>query len=88
VTVKVAASRATSGLVDIEIYDPRGRKVAQRFREPVAFVAGTARTLAWSWYVGSTRRLGVYTVKIGVFGRGWVGLLAWNDRARRFTVAR
>jgi hypothetical protein len=38
--------------------------------------------------VSSTRRLGSYTVKVGVFTPGWGRMLAWNNRARLLKVAR
>jgi hypothetical protein len=88
IATKVTASRATRALVDVEVYDPLGRKVAQHSWAASSFKAATARVFAWRWYVGSTRRLGRYTVKVGIFGPSWSPLLTWRDRVRTFVVRR
>ena len=88
VTATVTASRATKALVDLELYGPTGRRVAQHWWSSVTFGAGATRTVRWTWYVSSTRAIGTYTVKVGIFRPGWHGLLAWNSRARVFRVAR
>jgi len=88
VTATITASRPTTALVNLELHNPAGRKVAQRTWSSPAFAAGTARTFHWRWYVGARRALGTWTVKIGVFRPGWYGLLAWRDGAARFRVAR
>ncbi len=79
------ASAATSVLVDVEIYGPKGHRVKQR-TWTVALAAGVRRTLAFDWHVKRTRAKGRYTVKVGVFLPGWAGLLEWNDRATTFRV--
>ena len=84
----MTASRSTSALVDVEIYDPAGRRVARRSWDRLAFSANHVRTLRWSWYVSSTRKLGAYTIKVGVFRPGWTKLLAWTSRARTIRIVR
>jgi len=88
ITVTVTASRSTTALVDLELYGPTGQRVARKAWSPVGVTAGTTRTLRWRWHVSSTRRLGSYTVKVGVFTPGWGRMLAWNNRARLLKVAR
>ena len=72
-------------LVDVEVYDAQGRVVAQRFwdgsRSPPIRACATG-----PWVVPSAQ-LGTYTVKVGVFGEGWNGLLHWNDRATTVHVS-
>ena len=85
VTTRVKASAATSVLVDVEIYGPKGHRVKQR-TWTVALAAGVRRTLAFDWHVKRTRAKGRYTVKVGVFLPGWAGLLEWNDRVTTFRV--
>ena len=84
-TAHVRASAADRVLIDVEIYGPRGAKVKQH-TWTVSLAAGATRTLSFTWHVGAHRRLGRYTVKIGVFEPGWAGLLRWNNRATTFRV--
>jgi threonine/homoserine efflux transporter RhtA len=88
VSVRITASRAASALVDVEIYAPTGRRIAQRAWPSVRLTGGVTRSLRWSWYASSTRMPGTYTVKVGVFRAGWAGLLAWNNRAALIRVTR
>ena len=87
VTATVKATVSIKALVDLEIAAPNGRRVAQRWWSSVAFTGGTARKLTWTWAVSSTRALGTYTVRIGVFEPAWASLYAWKDRAAVFHVA-
>ena len=87
--IKVIAHVRASGddrvLVDVEIYGPRGHRVAQH-AWTTDLASGTTRNLAFAWHVGAHRNLGRYTVKVGVFEPGWAGLLEWNNRATTFSV--
>ena len=86
ITVDVTADTSRRALVDVEVYDAQGRRVLQRFWDGQAFAAGQRVRYrpAWSAPVGAAA--GTYTVKVGVFGEGWTGLLHWNDRAATFRV--
>ncbi len=88
VTATIRSSASVRALVDLEIAAPNGRKVAQRFWSPVAFTRGVTRTFRWTWYVSSTRPLGTYTVRIGIFAPAWAALEKWNGRAAVFRVVR
>ena len=88
VTARVTASAGSIALVDLEIAGPNGRKVGQRSWSAVTFTGGATRTLTWTWHVSTTRPLGLYTVRIGVFTPGWSTLEVWNGRAAAFHVAR
>lgn len=88
VTATITASRSSTALIDLELYGPTGRKVAQRWWSSVSFAAGVPRTLRWTWYASSTRALGTYTVKVGVFSPGWGSLLSWSNRAALLRVVR
>jgi hypothetical protein len=85
ITASVTATRATSALVDIEVYDAAGKKVHQRFYDNQAFGAGVKRTFTAAW---TPPKAGAYTVKVGVFKPGWGVTYAWNDKAATFAVAR
>jgi hypothetical protein len=88
ITVTIKASRTATAIVDLELYGPLGRRVAQKAWTGVKVTAGTTRTLRYSWYASSTRRVGTYTLKVGVFTPGWGRLLTWNNRAGTLRVVR
>jgi hypothetical protein len=86
VTVRVTPpSAATTAVVDIEIYDPNGNRVHQRYFENVQFT-GSQRQFVTDWRPSASNPRGIYTVKIGVFGAGWQGLHHWNNQAVQFRV--
>jgi hypothetical protein len=85
-TVSVKANQNTTALVDVEVYDSVGTKVLQTFYDNQAFTANLAKTYTPSWAIPANQAPGVYTVKIGIFGVGFNGLLSWNDGAATFTV--
>jgi len=82
----VTAPTNTTVVVDLEVYSSSGR-VLQRYWENQQVVAGRPLTLTTTWAVPANARLEVHTLKVGVFGAGWSGLLHWNDRAATVTVA-
>lgn len=77
---------ATTALIDIEVYDPSGRKVFQQYWDRRSFKADKARSFSALWRVPSSAQKGTYTVKVGIFGVRWNGLEFWNDSATTFTV--
>ena len=82
----VTASANAVALVDVEVYNPDGQKVYQKFYDNRSFTAGEARTFGSYWSIPKSAAKGSYTVKVGVFKVGWAGLLAWQDVAAQFTV--
>ena len=86
IIVDVTAATSQRALIDVEVYDAQGRRVLQRFWDGQAFTAGQRVRYrpVWSAPVGAAA--GTYTVKVGLFGEGWTGLLHWNDRAATFGV--
>jgi len=87
VTASVRASAATSALVDIELYDPKGVRVRQASWDSQAFAGGVTRTFSVAW-TAPTSLTGQYTVKVGVFAPGWGPMLAWNNSAARLSVTK
>jgi hypothetical protein len=86
ITVDVTASTSRRALVDVEVYDAQGRRVLQRFWDGQSFAAGQRVRYRPVWSSPAGVAGGTYTVKVGVFGEGWSGLLHWNDRAATFSV--
>jgi hypothetical protein len=87
ITTAVRATAPASGIVvDLEIYDPQGRKVAQQVFSGQSFAAGQTRSYTWTWPVGANRERTTYTIKIGVFSAGWSTLHLWENAAGSFSV--
>jgi hypothetical protein len=83
---RVLSTTSRSALVDVEVYNPAGTRVFQRFYDNQAFSAGVARTFSPAWTVPKNAATGTYTVKIGVFAPAWGTLFTWNNSATTFTV--
>ncbi|MBV9170356.1 MAG: hypothetical protein JOZ81_09765 [Chloroflexi bacterium] len=86
VTAHVTVNQSASALVDVEIYDPAGNKVAQRYWDNHAFSPNTSRTYRFTWTVPTTAATGTYTVMVGVFAPGWGVVYSWNNDVATFTV--
>jgi hypothetical protein len=84
--ISVTSSTAMRALVDIEVYDPAGAKVAQQFYDNRSFVAGVPVNFSPSWAIPQGATKGVYTVKVGVFSPGWGTLYSWTNSAMTITV--
>ena len=87
VTATVKSSTTTSALVDIELYDPSGKKSKQVWFDSQAFTANVARTFAVTW-TAPTGPTGNWTIRIGVFSPGWGTQLAWNAKAATLSVTK
>lgn len=85
-TANVTSSVTATALVDLEVYSSSGQKVYQVYWDSQAFVANTRRSFQTTWTVPGNLPVGTYTVKVGVFKPGWLGLLNWNNGAITFTV--
>ncbi|HLZ29826.1 MAG TPA: hypothetical protein VKV73_21110 [Chloroflexota bacterium] len=86
VAASLTSSATSSGLVDIEIFDPSGAKVFQQDWDNQAFTPGVARLYASTWQVPSGATLGNYRVSVAVFKPGWGPLVIWNGSAAAFSV--
>jgi hypothetical protein len=83
-TVK-ATQDAGTVLVDIEVYDPNGRRAFQ-YSQHVQLRGGVAATVSCVYKPPSSAQTGVYTYKIGLFGPTWTPLYTWNNDAATFSV--
>jgi hypothetical protein len=84
--VAVSASAAASAiLVDLELYDAAGAKVAQSVATGQSFAAGQTRTYPWT--IGPVSLpAGTYTVRAGIFSADWSTLHTWDGDAGTLTV--
>jgi hypothetical protein len=83
-TVKATGAAVTGSLIDVEIYNSGGTKVAQQTYPAQDFTSGQSRTYTYPWAAPATP--GVYTVKLGVFSADWSKNYTWNDQAATVTV--
>jgi autotransporter family porin len=87
ITASVTATTNRAALVDVEVYDTAGHKLAQRFWDNRSFVAGRTRTFRMTWTVPASQPAGTLRVDLGVFSVGWGTLYHWNRGATSVTIA-
>lgn len=73
---------ASAQLVDIEIYNSSGQKVAQEYYDN-QLLSAQGSTFSFDW---ASSTPGTYSIKVGVFGAGWNGLLFWEDNSGNVIV--
>ena len=78
--VSVTGTGATlmNGIVDLEVYDASGTKVAQQFFDNQTLASGKTHAYSWSWTTPS--QIGTYVVRLGVFGQNWSPMYTWNNQ--------
>ena len=86
ITANVTSATASTIVVDVEVHDPAGNKVFQRYYETESFAAGQTKVYPVSWPILASDEPGPYTVQIGVFTPGWVSELSWNNNAAQISV--
>jgi hypothetical protein len=86
VNLAVTALRASTALVDVEIYDPLGHRVFQTWWDGQTFVSNQQRAYTATWSVPQSAAKGQYAVRIGIFRAGWGTLYYWNSSAAHFNV--
>lgn len=85
ITAPVTSATAMSGvLIDLEVYNGAGTRVAQKAFSGQSFSAGQTRTYSWTWPGSATA--GTFTVKVGVFSNDWSTLYLWRNAAATITV--
>lgn len=88
ITVRLWTSFDGPVLVDLEVYDPVGRRVDQQFADNVRVRGGQRISLPFTYTPGAGAPAGEYAVRVGVF-RGdwhWETLYHWNHNAATFTL--
>lgn len=83
-TVSVSTNNALSDyIVDIEIYNAAGSRVAQTAYEHQT-LGSTAKSYALNW---APSNADTYTVKVGVFTSGWAANPYWNNGLATITAS-
>jgi hypothetical protein len=75
-----------SFLLDVEIYDLSGQKVAQTVVEDQTLGDDGSGQYSVAVPVPAAVASGQYQVKVGAFTSGWASMLAWNDDAARIMI--
>jgi virginiamycin B lyase len=86
IQTQVCSGSAATVLVDLEIYNAGGQKIAQNVFTGQSFTAGQTRAFTWNYAVSPALATGTYTVKVGVFSNDWSSLHAWDNQAATFVV--
>ncbi len=77
----------TNGIVEVEVYNSVGTRVARQEWVAQSFVAGQSRSYSWVWATGSNP-VGTYTVMTGVLTSDRSSTLHWNNRAATIVITR
>jgi hypothetical protein len=83
-SVKDTGAALTNGIVDLEVYNSAGTRIAQEYYTGQNFTANQTQTYTWNANAPTTS--GTYTVMIGVFNSTWATDYYWNSDAATFTV--
>lgn len=88
ITASVQSSAAANNmLVDLEIYNASGTKLAQTFDQGQSFTSSQTRSYSWSYKIPAGTPSGKYTLMVGVFTAGWAADVYWNSAAALFTIS-
>jgi hypothetical protein len=82
----VASSTDASVLLDFEIYNAQGQKVAQTALDNQLIPAHVLASFSATITLPATLPAGTYTAKTGAFSPGWGSMYAWSDTAGTFVV--
>lgn len=74
-----------NGILDIEVYNSAGQKVAQQYWTGQNLTTGQSVPETFDWTAPSTS--GTYTVEVGVFSSGWSTNYYWNNSAGSFSIS-
>ncbi len=83
-TVTDTGAALSSGIVDVELHDAAGAKIAQQFYTDQSFSAGQTRTFNTTWTAPIAA--GAYSIQVGVFGASWTPTYLWNASAGTLQV--
>jgi len=87
IAVWVTSATDYAGLVDVEIYDGGGRRIAQWVFADQQLIADRRQPYTVEWQIPSSLPTGQYEVRLGVFSDGWTASHGWKNAAATITVA-
>ena len=74
----------TNGIANIEVYDPSGTRVGQKYWTGQNFTANQTKTFSYSWTAPTAP--GNYTLRVAIFGANWQPNYYWKREAQTITV--
>ncbi len=80
----VSSARDAQVLVDIEIVDAEGRRVAQYYWDRLTVRRGRPVTLRFE--TPNTLPAGFYSYSVGIFSPRWKGTIGWSDKVQGFSI--
>jgi hypothetical protein len=86
ITASVASAADSTLLVDLEISDAGGNKVAQQFWDNQALPAGETRSFPWTWQVPAGTPGGEYRARLVIFTPGWGSFVQYYEAPGAFQV--
>ena len=87
IVTQVSSITDVSGLVDVEVHDAEGTRMAQWVFPQQVLAAHEPRTYVVTWEIPPELPDGQYVVKAGLFEADWRALHAWKNAAATVTVA-
>jgi hypothetical protein len=85
ITVTIRSETSQNAVVDLEAFDPAGRRVFQKFWTGGRLNGGHPVTWTTTWVPAATP--GRHRIAVGVFTDSWDSLVAWNNTAAFVVVA-
>ena len=79
ISVFITSERATAVLVDVEMRDAGGMRVARWVWNDQQLPSDERAVYTMRWEVPRDRTPGLHSVKVGLFAPGWGELRHWND---------
>jgi beta-mannanase len=81
-----AAAAASNMVVDLEVHDSQGNKVAQDFFSGQDFSAQQTIPYSWTYTTPTNMAAGKYVLEVGVFTANWESLSFFTGSAATFSV--
>jgi hypothetical protein len=83
-TLNDTSGSISNGVLDVELHDSSGNKVAQQTFSGQNLSSGQSVTQSFNWTAPNTP--GTYTVTVGVFNSNWSTNYYWDNNASTVTV--
>jgi hypothetical protein len=87
ITAQVTSVNDVVGLVDVEVHDAEGKRIAQWVFAQEHLRAGEPRRYVVTWEIPMDLPPGQYDVKLGLFEPGWRALHGWRNAAASVVIA-
>jgi len=86
ITASATSASDFTGIVDVEIHNTEGEKVAQWVFSGQDLAAGQRCAYTIAWDVPDGLPPGMYAVELGVFSDGWGSVHGWKNSAQTIVI--